>query len=143
MNTNSSSELRDYGPAPYVVNIDRITKANPNYRTALWTGDYLQLTLMSIPVGGEIGLEVHPETDQFIRVESGLALAEMGDSKDHLTQKQRMDSRYAVIVPAGTWHNVTNIGSEPLKVYTLYAPPHHPHGTVQQTKAIADAQEHA
>ncbi|MCI6883647.1 cupin domain-containing protein, partial [bacterium] len=124
-------------------NIDRITKANPNYRTALWTGDYLQLTLMSIPVGGEIGLEVHPETDQFIRVESGLALAEMGDSKDHLTQKQRMDSRYAVIVPAGTWHNVTNIGSEPLKVYTLYAPPHHPHGTIQQTKAIADAQEHA
>ena len=143
MNTNSSSELRDYGPAPYVVNIDRITKSNPNYRTALWTGDYLQLTLMSIPVGGEIGLEVHPETDQFIRVESGLALAEMGDSKDHLTKKQRMDSRYAVIIPAGTWHNVTNIGSEPLKVYTLYAPPHHPHGTVQQTKAIADAQEHA
>ena len=143
MNTNSSSELRDYGPAPYVVNIDRITEANPNYRTALWTGDYLQLTLMSIPVGGEIGLEVHPETDQFIRVESGLALAEMGDSKDHLTKKQRMDSRYAVIIPAGTWHNVTNIGSEPLKVYTLYAPPHHPHGTVQQTKAIADAQEHA
>ena len=143
MNTNSSSELRDYGPAPYVVNIYRITKANPNYRTALWTGDYLQLTLMSIPVGGEIGLEVHPETDQFIRVESGLALAEMGDSKDHLTKKQRMDSRYAVIIPAGTWHNVTNIGSEPLKVYTLYAPPHHPHGTIQQTKAIADAQEHA
>ena len=143
MNTNSSSELRDYGPAPYVVNIDRITKSNPNYRTALWTGDYLQLTLMSIPVGGEIGLEVHPETDQFIRVESGLALAEMGDSKDHLTKKQRMDSRYAVIIPAGTWHNVTNIGSEPLKVYTLYAPPHHPHGTVQQTKTIADAQEHA
>ena len=143
MNTNSSSELRDYGPAPYVVNIDRITKSNPNYRTALWTGDYLQLTLMSIPVGGEIGLEVHPETDQFIRVESGLALAEMGDSKDHLTKKQRMDSRYAVIIPAGTWHNVTNIGSEPLKVYTLYAPPHHPHGTVQQTKAIADAPEHA
>ena len=143
MNTNSSGELRDCGPAPYVVNIDRITKANPNYRTALWTGDYLQLTLMSIPVGGEIGLEVHPETDQFIRVESGLALAEMGDSKDHLTKKQRMDSRYAVIIPAGTWHNVTNIGSEPLKVYTLYAPPHHPHGTVQQAKAIADAQEHA
>ena len=113
-----------------------------NYRTALWTGENLQLTLMSIPVGGEIGLEIHTDTDQFIRVESGLALAEMGAEKDALTLRQRLDDRYAIMVPAGTWHNVTNIGTEPLKVYTLYAPPHHPHGTIQKTKAEADAAEH-
>lgn len=65
------SGLRDYGPAPLIVNIDRATKMNPNYRTALWTGEHLQLTLMSIPVGGDIGLEMHPDVDQFIRIESG------------------------------------------------------------------------
>ncbi|MGN0976300.1 MAG: cupin domain-containing protein [Gemmiger sp.] len=136
----STTQLKDYGPDPLVVNIDRITKENPNYRTALWTGDYLQTTLMSIPAGGEIGLEVHPETDQFFRIESGLGLVQMGPSQNELTTRQEVDGRYAVIVPAGTWHNITNIGREPLKIYTIYAPPHHPHGTVQATKAIADAQ---
>lgn len=142
-NKKNCSDLMDYGPNPLVVNIDRLTKANDNYRLALWTGEYLQVTLMSIPVGGEIGLEMHPDTDQFIRIESGLALARMGSTKDNLDYQKRADSRYAVIVPAGTWHNITNIGDEPLKVYSIYAPPHHPHGTVQATKAIADAQENA
>lgn len=141
MNTQNET-LRDHGPEPYAFNIDRLTKLNDNYRTALWTGENLQLTLMSIPVGGEIGLEIHTDTDQFIRVESGLALAEMGAEKDALTLRQRLDDRYTIMVPAGTWHNVTNIGTEPLKVYTLYAPPHHPHGTIQKTKAEADAAEH-
>ena len=133
---------RDYGPEPLVINIDEAAKKNPNYRTALWTGVNLQVTLMSIPVGGEIGLEVHPDTDQFIRVESGTALAELGPAADKLTEKRRMDDRYALMVPAGTWHNVTNTGKTPLKLYTIYAPPHHPHGTVQATKAEADAAEH-
>lgn len=70
--------LKDYGDSPIVVNIDRFTKLNPNYRTALWTGSYLQVTLMSIPVGGDIGKEMHPDTDQFIRIEEGSALVVMG-----------------------------------------------------------------
>lgn len=130
--------LRDYGDEPLIVNIDRLTKWNPNYRTALWTGRDLQVTLMSIPVRGDIGLEVHPDTDQFIRIESGHALVMMGNSKNNLDYQQRVNSDYAVLVPAGTWHNVINIGNAPLKVYTIYAPPHHPFGTVHRTKEEAE-----
>lgn len=137
------SMIADHGPNPYVVDIDSATIYNTNYRTALWTGKYLQLTLMSIPVGGEIGLEVHPDTDQFLRIESGLGMAKMGNSMDNLTYQQPVSDGYAVLVPAGTWHNVVNTGNRPLKIYSLYAPPHHPHGTVQKTKAQADAEENS
>lgn len=131
----------DYGPEPFVVDIGRVTKANPNYRTALWTGKHLQLTLMSIPAGGEIGLEVHPDTDQFLRVEQGYGLVLMGSSKDKLNLQQKVQDGYAIFVPAGTWHNVVNTGNRAIKLYTIYAPPHHPHGTVERTKAEADAKE--
>ena len=76
-----NSSLRENGGRPLVINIDWMTKLNPNYRTALWTGDNLQVTLMSIPVRGDIGLELHPDTDQFIRIESGDALVVMGNAK--------------------------------------------------------------
>ncbi|MGN0529356.1 MAG: cupin domain-containing protein, partial [Eubacterium sp.] len=112
------------------------------YRRALWTGKHLQLTLMSIPIGGEIGLEIHPDTDQFIRIENGYGLAMMGSDKNNLNYQRPVRSGFAVFVPAGTWHNILNTGRTPLKIYTVYAPPHHPHGTVQATKAIADAEEH-
>lgn len=130
--------MGDYGPQPFVTNIDKATRQNINYRTALWTGEHLQLTLMCIPVCGEIGLEVHPDTDQFLRIESGRGMVLMGSSKDKLNYQQPVWDGYAVFVPAGTWHNVINTGSCPLKIYTIYAPPHHPHGTVQETKAVAD-----
>ncbi len=133
------NELRDYGNYPFVVNIDRITKLNPNYRTALWTGDHLQLTLMSIKPGGDIGLEVHPNLDQFIRIESGNATVRMGRSRNDLAVQRSIDSNYAVIVPAGTWHNIINTGRSPLKLYSIYAPPQHPYGTIQETKEIAEA----
>ena len=129
----------DYGPAPFVVDIDQETKDNPNYRTALWTGNHLQLTLMSIPPGGEIGLEVHPDTDQFLRVEQGCGMVMMGPDKNQMNRQKVYDG-WAILVPAGTWHNVVNTGSRHLQLYSIYAPPHHPHGTVQQTKAIADAE---
>lgn len=135
------SGLRDYGPAPLIVNIDRATKMNPNYRTALWTGEHLQLTLMSIPVGGDIGLEMHPDVDQFIRIESGRALVKMGKSRNALNYQKQGDGSFAVVVPAGTWHNVINAGSAPLKLYSIYAPPHHPFGTIHPTKEIAEASE--
>lgn len=130
----TKSEIRDYCGEPLAVNIGRITKGNQTYRTALWTGDQLQVTVMSIPVGGDIGLEIHPHTDQFIRIENGCALAVMGKVKDCLNIRQRINSDYAVIIPAGTWHNIINTGDIPLKLYSIYAPVQHPFGTVQVTK---------
>ena len=132
--------LTDYGPQPFVTDINRATVTNPNYRTTLWTGNHLQLALMNIPSGGEIGLEVHPDTDQFMRVESGRGTAMMGPRRDNLNYQRPVNDNSAVFVPAGTWHNVVNTGYRPLQLYTIYAPPHHPHGTVHVTKAQADAE---
>lgn len=133
----SSVPLRDYGPAPFVIDIDEAAKRNNNYRTTLWTGNQLQLTLMSIRVGEDIGVEVHPVIDQFIRVEEGQGVAEMGPSKNNLNYRRNVSDGSAIFIPAGTWHNVINTGNRPLKLYSIYAPPQHPHGTVHETKAIA------
>lgn len=138
---SDSIPLHDYGSTPFVVNIDQATKQNNNYRTALWTGKHLQLTLMSIPVGGDVGLEVHPATDQFFRVVEGQGLVQMGDSQNNLDFQQMAYEDYIVMVPAGKWHNVTNTGNQPLKVYVMYGPPQHPFGTVHQTKEMAQAAE--
>lgn len=132
--------LQDYGPQPYVVNINEAAKQNTNFRTALWTGNHLQVTLMSIIVGGEIGLEMHPDVDQFLRIEEGQGIVKMGDKKDRLDFERRVYDNIAIMVPAGTWHNVINTGNRPLKLYSIYAPPQHPRGTVHRTKE--DAQEH-
>lgn len=128
----------DYGPAPFSVDIEKATLANDNYRRTLWTGPNLQLTLMTIPAGDDIGLEVHPQNDQFLRLESGSGEVQMGPSQNHLTYSQQVFDGYAVFVPAGTWHNIINTGKEPMHLYAIYAPPHHPHGTVHATKAIAE-----
>lgn len=132
----------DRGGESYVLNISKVTMANNNYRTALWTGNHLQLTLMSIRVGGEIGLEVHPDTDQFLRIEQGNGLVKMGKDKDSLLYQKRVGAGSAILVPAGTWHNLVNTGNIPIKLYSIYAPPNHPKGTIQKTKSIADAEEH-
>ncbi len=135
------TKFKDYGPKPFVVNIDTITKKNNTYRTALWTGENLQVTLMNIDVDDDIGLEVHPTVDQFIRIEEGQGLVEMGDTEDMLNFKQDVYDDYAIMVPAGKWHNVTNTGDIPLKLYAIYAPPEHLRGTVHETKADAEADE--
>lgn len=135
------TRFEDYGREPFVVNIEEATLLNNTFRTALWTGDNLQLTLMSINAGEDIGLESHPHLDQFIRIEEGQGLVEMGDRKDRLDFKKRVYDDFAVIIPAGKWHNLTNTGNKPLKLYSIYAPPQHPPGTVHQTKAIAEAAE--
>ncbi len=139
---NRNFRMRDYGNEPFVINMARNTKRNPNFRIALWTGKHLQVTLMSIPVGGDIGFEMHPDVDQFIGIESGFARVMMGKSRDKLDYQQRADTGYAVLVPAGTWHNMINIGNTPLKVYSVYAPPQHPFGTVHKTKHDAEKEEH-
>lgn len=136
-----SIKLKDYGPQPFVVNIDQATKQNDTFRTALWTGNHLQLTLMSINVGEEIGLEIHPDLDQFIRIEEGQGLVKMGDRKDRLDFHEKVYDDFAFIIPAGKWHNLVNTGKKPLKLYSIYAPPQHPKGTVHQTKAGAEAAE--
>jgi mannose-6-phosphate isomerase-like protein (cupin superfamily) len=122
----------DHGPNPYVVNVEQAASENQNFRAAIWTGNYLQMTLMSIPKGGEIGLENHPDTDQFIRVERGSAVVKMGKCKERTDFQKRMCCGDGVFVPAGTWHNIMNTGRMELKVSSIYAPPHHPRGTLQR-----------
>lgn len=134
-------KLQDYGPEPFVVNIEEATKQNNTFRTALWTGSHLQLTLMSINVGEDIGLEIHPNLDQFIRIEEGQGLVKMGDRQDRLYFQEKVYGDYAFIIPAGKWHNLINTGNKPLKLYSIYAPPQHPRGTVHETKADAEAAE--
>lgn len=141
MENDAVIELRDYGPAPFVVDIEKATKQNNTFRTALWTGSHLQLTLMSIRVGEDIGLEVHPNLDQFIRIEEGEGLVLMGDRKDRLDFQEKVSDDFAFIIPAGKWHNLINTSNKPLKLYSIYAPPQHPKGTVHVTKEEAEAAE--
>lgn len=129
--------LKDYGPEPFVINIDEATKKNNAFRVALWTGEHLQLTLMSINVGEDIGLEKHPCVDQFIRIEEGEGIVMMGDNKDKLDYQKKVYDDYAILIPAGKWHNLINTGNKPLKLYSIYAPPEHPHGTFEKTKEDA------
>ncbi|MDD2555936.1 MAG: cupin domain-containing protein, partial [Syntrophaceticus sp.] len=92
---------------------------------------------MSIRVGGDIGLEMHSNLDQFIRVVSGYGHVRMGYCIDNLNIQKKVDDNYGIMIPAGTWHNLINIGNRPLKLYSIYAPPAHPFGTIHETKEIA------
>lgn len=130
--------IRDYGPAPFVININEATKQNNNFRTALWTGEHFQITLMSIGIGESIGLENHPNLDQFIRIEEGTGLVQMGDDRNNLNYQRKVYDDFAFVIPAGKWHNLTNIGDTPIKLYSIYAPPQHPRGTVHRTKKDAE-----
>lgn len=131
---NKYIKLQDYGAEPFVFDIEAATKQNTNFRIALWTGSYFQITLMSIDPGDDIGLEVHPNLDQFLRIEQGQGLVKMGDRENELNFEEEVFDDFAVVVPAGKWHNIINTGSEPLKLYSIYAPPQHPYGTLQETK---------
>ena len=119
----------------FVDNIERLTTENTDFRRVLYTGKHLQLVLMALMPGEEIGAEVHEDRDQFFRVESG-----RGDVViDGKRTKIKDDD--AIVVPAGARHNVVNTGRAPLKVYTLYGPPEHKNGSVHPTKA-AVTEEH-
>ncbi len=116
----------------YVDNIERVTVENDDFRRVLYTGKNLQLVLMTLPPGCDIGEEVHDDRDQFFRIEEGEGIVRI-DGQDN-----RVEDDFAVIVPAGASHNVINTGSGPLRLYTLYAPPEHRDGTVHSDKAQAE-----
>ena len=130
--------IRDYGGEPLVFNIHHATNKNEKFRTTLWTGEHLQLTVMNIPVRSDIGVEMHPDVDQFVRVEGGRARVYFGSSRNALREAGVVNDNFAILIPAGTWHNIVNIDNRPLKVYSLYAPPKHPFGTVHKIKADAE-----
>lgn len=129
--------VKDHGPNPFVIDIKKASHHNNTFRTALWTGEHLQLTMMEIQPGDDIGLEIHPDTDQFFYITEGQGIALMGDTKDFMWFRQPVYDDHAIFVPAGVWHNVVNTGRNPLKLISIYAPPHHPFGTVHETKVDA------
>lgn len=131
--------IEDIGPQPQSFDLEKSTRENTHYRRVAWSGRYLQVTLMSIPVGSDIGLEMHPETDQFLRLDAGRGWVQMGTSKDQLTFEEEVSDGWCVLIPAGSWHNVTNIGEEPMQVYAIYAPAHHKPGKIHQTASEAAA----
>lgn len=123
----------------YVGPIEKATLSNGFFRRVLFTGKYSQLVVMCLQPNEEIGNEVHPNVDQFFRIEEGNAKFVFNDKEEHL-----VGDGDAVVVPAGTYHNVINTSStKPLRLYTIYTPPNHPDGTVHKTKADADAAEAA
>ena len=122
--------IDDIGPEPHAFDIELATRANDTYRSVVWTGRYLQVTLMSIAPGESIGLEIHPKTDQFLRVDAGQGRCVMGPAEDELTFQQDVTDGWSIQVPAGTWHDVVNTGDEPLRLYAVYAPSHHAQGIV-------------
>ena len=117
----------------YTANIEELTLQNNYFRHVLYTSGHTQLVVMALQVGEEIGIETHEENDQFFRLEAGTLKIIMNGEESTLT------AGMAAIVPAGTNHNVINIGPEVAKLYTLYLPPHHPDGTIHKTKAEAMA----
>ena len=119
----------------FVKDIEELTENNKDFRRVLYTGKHLQLVLMTLVPGEEIGEEVHADRDQFFRVEKGKGKVVIDG------QRNRIKSDDAILVPAGARHNVINSGDKPLKLYTLYGPPNHKDGTVRTTKAEAEASE--
>jgi len=120
----------------YVGNIEELTLSNTNFRQVVFTGKYSQLVLMSLNPNEEIGMEVHPNVDQFFRIEKGEGKVVMNN------EETAVKDGSAIVVPAGTQHNVINISSDmPLKLYTIYTPPQHKDGTIHKTKAEAMADE--
>jgi mannose-6-phosphate isomerase-like protein (cupin superfamily) len=124
--------------AGYVGPIEKTTEKNQYFRQVLYTGKHLQLVVMCLQPAEEIGNEVHPDVDQFFRIEEGEARFIFEGKEKHVVHAGE-----AVVVPAGTYHNVVNTSTtKPLKLYTIYTPPNHPEGTIHKTKAEAEAAEH-
>ncbi len=134
----SSAMTKEQTMIGYVGPIEKATLNNSYFRQVLFTSKHSQLVVMCLQPGEEIGKEAHSNVDQFFRIENGKAKFIFGEKEERL-----VGDGDAVVVPAGTYHNVINMSSvKPLKLYTIYAPPAHPDGTVHKTKAEAAAAEH-
>jgi mannose-6-phosphate isomerase-like protein (cupin superfamily) len=129
------------GMLGWIGDIERATLENVTFRTVLFTGAHTQLTVMSLAPGEDIGLEAHPDIDQFIRIDDGQARVEFGSTKDRIDETHDVEGDWAIVIPAGVWHNVVNTGVGDLKLYSLYSPPQHPADTVHRTKTEAEAAE--
>jgi mannose-6-phosphate isomerase-like protein (cupin superfamily) len=134
--------INDKGKTPAVFDLEQLVIENTAYRQTIWTGNNMQVTVMSIPVGGEIGLEAHHNIEQFLRVDQGKGKVYMGNTAENLDFQQEVSDGYSIHVPAEMYHNIVNTGDEPLQLYSIYAGPEHPFGTVHLTKAEADEAEH-
>ncbi len=137
-------EEMDKGKEPWVMDIEASTIGNPHYRSARWTGESMQMVLMSLKPGEIIDLEIHDETDQFLRIEQGEAQVLMGRDKDDLSYEKTVSDDWAIFVPAGYYHQLINTGSTDLKLYTIYAPAEHPKGVLNKTyeEAVEYHEEH-
>jgi mannose-6-phosphate isomerase-like protein (cupin superfamily) len=116
------------------ADIEQLTLENTNFRTVVYTGKHAQLTLMSLKPGEDIGWERHGHIDQFLRLEQGTARLDLGSDEENVDESHEIGADWALIVPAGTWHNVTNTGKEPVKLYSIYSPPEHADGTIHVTR---------
>jgi mannose-6-phosphate isomerase-like protein (cupin superfamily) len=125
----------------WVGDIEQATVENETFRTVIFTGEHVQLTLMRLAPGEDIGRELHDTVDQFLRIEAGQARVELGRAEDTIDETHDVEADWAIVVPAGVWHNVVNTGTDHVKLYSLYSPPEHPDGTVHRTKAEAEAAE--
>ena len=126
----------------WVADIEQATLENTTFRTVLFTGEHTQLTVMRLAPGEDIGREAHSHLDQFLRIEEGRARVELGRSEDAVDETYDVEDDWAIIVPAGIWHNVVNTGASEVKLYSLYSPPEHPDGTVHRAKAEAAERGH-
>jgi mannose-6-phosphate isomerase-like protein (cupin superfamily) len=141
-NATTARDEKGHPMLGWTADIEELTLGNANFRTVVYTGSHTQLTLMRLLPGEEIGWEAHEHLDQFLRLEQGRGRLEFGRTQDTVDETHEISDDWAVIVPAGVWHNVVNVGDDELKLYSLYSPPEHPDGTVHRTKAEADADEH-
>lgn len=138
MKCDDKNRIVDCGMEPYVMNVNKAARLNKHFRVAVWTGKCAQMTLMCIPPKNDIGWEIHNDTDQIIRIEQGKAMVCFGNCKGHSFYEKEICEDDVVFVPMGTWHNIVNIGDCSLRVSSVYAPPHHPKGTIQHTKEEAE-----
>jgi mannose-6-phosphate isomerase-like protein (cupin superfamily) len=123
----------------WIGDIEQMTIDNSDFRRVLYTGMHLQLTVMSLRAGENIGWEMHDHLDQFLRIERGTGTLKLGRSAADVTEEHSVSDDWAMIIPAGTWHDVVNGGDTELHLYSIYSPPDHPAGTIHRTKADAVA----
>ena len=138
---NDTNQFKVEKDSSLLFNAKSVACTNNYFRREIWTGDYAQITVMSIPAGGEVGLEIHENLDQIFLVEYGIASVYAGKSKSSVVYKGCAKNDCMVVIPAGTFHNLLNEQSFPLKLVSVYAPPQHPVGTAHKTKFESDLQE--